>query len=105
MDHVIKALGEGAKDQWVAHLDLVYIVHRTFSWFIVLGHLILWNKIKKSTLQSYRHGVMVLVGISFATGIMMAYFELPLGSQAVHLLISLVLMGWHISSWIQTKNA
>lgn len=105
MDHVIKALGEGAKDQWVAQLDLVYIVHRTFSWFIVLGHLILWNKIKKSTLQSYRHGVMVLVGISFATGIMMAYFELPLGSQAVHLLISLVLMGWHISSWIQTKNA
>jgi cytochrome c oxidase assembly protein subunit 15 len=105
MDHVIKALGEGAKDQWVAQLDLVYIVHRTFSWFIVLGHLILWNKIKKSTLQSYRHGVLVLVGISFATGIMMAYFELPLGSQAVHLLISLVLMGWHISSWIQTKNA
>jgi cytochrome c oxidase assembly protein subunit 15 len=105
MDHVIKALGEGSKDQWVAQLDLVYIVHRTFSWFIVLGHLILWNKIKKSTLQSYRHGVMVLVGISFATGIMMAYFELPLGSQAVHLLISLVLMGWHISSWIQTKNA
>jgi len=105
MDHVIKALGEGAKDQWIAQLDLVYIVHRTFSWFIVLGHLILWNKIKKSTLQSYRHGVMVLVGISFATGIMMAYFELPLGSQAVHLLISLVLMGWHISSWIQTKNA
>jgi cytochrome c oxidase assembly protein subunit 15 len=105
MDHVIKALGEGAKDQWVAQLDLVYIVHRTFSWFIVLGHLILWNKIKKSTLQSYRHGVMVLVGISFATGILMAYFELPLGSQAVHLLISLVLMGWHISSWIQTKNA
>jgi len=105
LDHVIKALGEGAKGQWIAQLDLVYIIHRTFSWFIVLGHLILWNKIKKSTLQSYRHGVMVLVGISFATGIMMAYFELPLGSQAVHLLISLVLMGWHISSWIQTKNA
>jgi cytochrome c oxidase assembly protein subunit 15 len=105
LDHVIKALGEGAKGQWIAQLDLVYIIHRTFSWFIFLGHLILWNKIKKSTLQSYRHGVMVLVGISFATGIMMAYFEFPLGSQAIHLLISLVLMGWHISSWIQTKNA
>ncbi len=105
MDHVIKELGEGAKNQWVAHLDLVYIVHRTFSWFIVLGHLILWNKIKNSALQTYRHGMMVLVGISFATGILMAYFELSLGSQAVHLLISLVLIGWHISSWIQTKNA
>jgi heme A synthase len=49
--------------------------------------------------------MLVLIGISFTTGILMAYFALPLGSQAIHLLISLVLVGWHISSWIQTKNA
>ena len=105
MDHVIQDLGERAKDQWVANLDLNYIIHRTFSWVIAVSHLILWNKIKMSPLQKYRHGMMVLIGISFFTGILMAYFALPLGSQAVHLLISLVLIGWHISSWIQTKNA
>jgi cytochrome c oxidase assembly protein subunit 15 len=105
MDHVIQALGENAKDQWVAQLDVIYIVHRTFSWVIVLSHLFLWNKLKNAPLQPYRQGMMVLIGISFFTGILMAYFALPLGSQAVHLLISLVLMGWHISSWIQTKNA
>ena len=105
MDHVIKALGEGAKDQWVAHLDVVYIVHRTFSWAILICHLMLWKKLATSPLQAYRKGVLILVGISFVTGVLMAYFALPLGSQAVHLLISLVLMGWHISSWIQTKNA
>jgi cytochrome c oxidase assembly protein subunit 15 len=105
MDHVIQALGEGAKDQWVAQLDLVYIVHRTFSWVIFVSHLILWNKLKDAALLAYRHGMLVLIGISFFTGILMAYFALPLGSQAVHLLISLVLIGWHISSWIQTKNA
>jgi len=105
MDHVIRSLGDNAKDQWISQLDFVYIVHRTFSWFIVLGHLILWNKIKSSTLQPFRHGVMVLIGVSFMTGILMAYYALPLGSQAIHLLISLVLVGWHISSWIQTKNA
>jgi heme A synthase len=72
---------------------------------ILVSHLILWNKLKNTTLQAYRHGMMVLIGISFFTGILMAYFALPLGSQAIHLLVSLVLMGWHISSWIQTKNA
>jgi cytochrome c oxidase assembly protein subunit 15 len=102
---VIQDLGERAKDQWVANLDVNYIIHRTFSWVIAVSHLILWNKIKMSPLQTYRHGMMVLIGISFFTGILMAYFALPLGSQAVHLLISLVLIGWHISSWIQTKNA
>jgi cytochrome c oxidase assembly protein subunit 15 len=105
MDHVIQDLGERAKDQWVANLDASYIIHRTFSWMIAVSHLILWNKLKMSPLQRYRHGMMALIGISFFTGILMAYFALPLGSQAVHLLISLVLIGWHISSWIQTKNA
>jgi cytochrome c oxidase assembly protein subunit 15 len=105
MDHVIKALGEGAKDQWVVNLDLGYIIHRTFSWVVLISHLVLWKKLAESPLQAYRKGIIVLIGISLITGILMAYFALPLGSQAVHLLISLVLMGWHISSWIQTKNA
>lgn len=105
MDHIIQALGESAKNQWVANLDLGYIIHRTFSWVILLCHLILWKKLAESPLQTYRKGVLVLIGISLGTGILMAYFALPLGSQAVHLLISLVLIGWHISSWIQTKNA
>jgi cytochrome c oxidase assembly protein subunit 15 len=105
MDHVIQALGEGGKSQWIEHLDSSYIIHRTFSWVILVSHLILWNKLKLSPLRMYRHGMMMLIGISFITGILMAYFALPIGSQAVHLLISLVLIGWHISSWIQTKNA
>lgn len=105
MDHVIQALGENAKDQWVAQLDVIYIVHRTFSWIILIAHVVLWKKLENSPLQAYRKGILFLVGISFATGILMAYFALPVGSQAIHLLISLVLMGWHISSWIQTKNA
>jgi cytochrome c oxidase assembly protein subunit 15 len=105
MDQVIKALGEGAKDQWVTSLDLGYIIHRTFSWVLLICHLILWKKLAESSLPYYRKGVLVLIGISLGTGILMAYFALPLGSQAVHLLISLVLMGWHISSWLQTKNA
>ncbi len=105
MDHVIKALGEGAKDHWVENLDLGYIIHRTFSWVILICHLILWKKLAESQLQTYRKGILILIGVSLGTGILMAYFALPQGSQAVHLLISLVLIGWHISSWIQTKNA
>lgn len=105
MDHVIREVGEQAKDQWIVNLDFVYIIHRTFSWVLLIGHLLLWKKLANYPLQTYRNGMLVLIGISFTTGILMAYFALPLGSQALHLLISLVLVGWHISSWIQTKNA
>jgi cytochrome c oxidase assembly protein subunit 15 len=105
MDHVIVELGEKAKDQWVNALDWVYIVHRTFSWLVLVSHLILWRKLSAEPFQNYRHGLLVLIGISFFTGILMAYFALPIGSQAVHLLISLLLIGWHIQTFVQTKNA
>jgi cytochrome c oxidase assembly protein subunit 15 len=103
VDHVILALGESAKAEWIGQLGFIFISHRTFSWVLVLSHLILWNKLKNAALQRYRHGMMVFIGISFFTGIMMAYFSFPLGSQAIHLFISLVLVGLHIHAYIRTK--
>ncbi len=103
VDHVILELGESAKTQWADQLGIIFISHRTFSWLLVVSHFILWNKLKNSTLQRYRHGMMALIGISFLTGIMMAYFAFPLGSQAIHLFISLVLIGLHINTYIRTK--
>lgn len=103
VDHVILELGESAKIQWIGQLGSAFIAHRTFSWVIFVGHLLLWNKLKYSTLQRYRHGMMVLIGISFLTGILMAYFAFPLGSQAIHLFISLVLIGLHMNTYIRTK--
>jgi cytochrome c oxidase assembly protein subunit 15 len=105
MDHVIAELGEGTKDNWISSLNIIYVVHRTFSWVVLLSHLILWNKLKGTSFLTYRQGILGLLGISFLTGILMAYFALPLGSQAVHLVISLVLVGWHMHTWIATKNS
>ena len=103
VDHIILALGESAKAQWIGQLGLVFIAHRTFSWVIFLGHLYLWYKLKMSDLQRYRNTMMALIGISFLTGILMAYFAFPLGSQAIHLFISLMLIGLHINAYIRTK--
>jgi len=104
VDHVILELGESAKTQWVGQLGFIFISHRTFSWVLIVSHFILWNKLKDSILQRYRHGMMALIGISFLTGIMMAYFAFPLGSQAIHLFISLVLIGLHMNNYIRTKS-
>lgn len=104
VDHVILELGESAKTQWVDQLGFIFISHRTFSWVLIVSHFILWNKLKDSILQRYRHGMIALIGISFLTGIMMAYFAFPLGSQAIHLFISLVLIGLHMNNYIRTKS-
>ena len=104
VDHVILELGESAKSQWIDQLGFIFISHRTFSWLLIVSHFILWNKLKDSILQRYRHGMMALIGISFLTGILMAYFAFPLGSQAIHLFISLVLIGLHMNNYIRTKS-
>jgi cytochrome c oxidase assembly protein subunit 15 len=104
VDHVILALGDSAKAQWINELGFIFITHRTFSWVIFASHLYLWNTLKSPNLQRYRHGMMALIGISFLTGILMAYFAFPLGSQAIHLFISLVLIGLHIQTYTRTKS-
>ncbi|MCZ2471863.1 COX15/CtaA family protein [Aquirufa ecclesiirivi] len=107
MDHVIVQYGESEKSTWVSHLGNIYIIHRTFSWVVLISHLILWNKINKAkinTLKNYSTYLLVFLSISLITGILMAYVNLPLGSQAIHLTISLVILGLHMNTWIKTST-
>lgn len=102
MDHVIKNLGEVAKSQWIGHLGTKYIVHRSFTWVIILTNLYLYFKLDKnqSVLRNYLNSIFVLLFISIVSGVLMAYFALPFGSQPVHLTLSLLTLGFHLRMWI-----
>jgi cytochrome c oxidase assembly protein subunit 15 len=106
MDEVIRALGENAKAQWIENLDLGYIVHRTFSWAILVSHYFLWKNVQTSELNNtpYVKSFVICIGISLISGVLMAYFALPLGSQPIHLTSSLVLLGLHVHAWLKTRS-
>lgn len=105
MDVVIKELGEQAKDQWIDHLGIKYIIHRSFTWVIILTNGYLYFKLesKDAFIRNYLITIFVLLGISVVSGILMAYFALPFGSQPIHLTLSLLTLGLHIRTWILTK--
>ena len=107
MDEVIVAVGENAKSRWIENLDIIYIIHRTFSWVILASHFYLWQKIKATALRNtvYIKGFVVLIGLSLVSGVIMAYLALPLGSQPIHLLSSLMLLGLHVHAWLNTEIA
>ncbi len=107
MDDVIRSLGENAKTEWVNQLDLIYIVHRTFSWIILLSHYMLWQKVRGTALAttSYVKGFVTLILLSLLSGVIMAYLALPWGSQPIHLLSSLMLFGLHVHAWLKTQIA
>lgn len=106
MDVVIKELGENAKADWVDHLGVKYIIHRSFTWLIIVTNLYLYVKLdKKSTpLRNYLNRIFVLLAISVVSGILMAYFALPFGSQPVHLTLSLLTLGLHLQMWITSTS-
>lgn len=105
MDVVIKELGEQAKEQWIDHLGIKYIIHRSFTWLIILtnGYLYFKLEAKQAFIRNYLVNIFVLLGISVGSGILMAYFALPFGSQPIHLTLSLLTLGLHIRMWILTK--
>jgi len=107
MDEVIVAVGENAKSRWIENLDIIYIIHRTFSWVILASHFYLWQKIKATALRNtvYIKGFVVLIGLSLVSGVIMAYLALPQGSQPIHLLSSLMLLGLHVHAWLNTEIA
>ena len=106
MDHVIVDLGYNAKNTWIDHLGNMYIIHRTFSWLIILSHVYLWKKMPVSTdFSTYKKTFAILISLSLISGVIMAYTALPLGSQPIHLATSLLLLGLHFHAWQRTKNA
>lgn len=107
MDHVIKEFGENNKHLWIDNLGLIYIIHRSFTWIIMLGALFLFRSLNNQSIfeVTYKRTIILFLAISIISGILMAYFALPLGTQPVHLTLSLLILGLHIKALLVLKNA
>jgi cytochrome c oxidase assembly protein subunit 15 len=95
IDEVIKA-GHNRKE-WVAQViqssdDIVFYVHRTFSWLVLFtAGALAWELSKQGARLAYWIGL-PLVG-EFVVGILLTYFDYPIWSQPMHLLLSMILLG------------
>ncbi|MAP53771.1 COX15/CtaA family protein [Altibacter sp.] len=94
VDEQVALVGYEAKSQWLTNPDLTFYFHRSFSILIVLVHLVIWyyNRVldyglKRTTL------LLFLVVAEAITGISMYYFDFPILSQPIHLVLAAVLFG------------
>lgn len=75
-----------AKSNLMEGFDLWYYIHRSFSWVVLVIYIYVLLQIKHFT--RYRNFLLVILGavcLEFITGILISYFEFPLGSQPIHL--------------------
>lgn len=94
IDEVIKS-GYNRKE-WVAQViqsseNIVFYVHRTFSWLVLFtAGALAWELNKQGAHLAYWIGL-PLVG-EFVVGILLTYFDYPIWSQPMHLLLSMILL-------------
>ncbi|MGB3848889.1 MAG: COX15/CtaA family protein [Tunicatimonas sp.] len=93
VNEVSQTLGERNRDQWIAGLDWVFYVHRSYSIVVLLGHLYLaylaYQKFGINGNLTRWVGVLVVVIVAeIASGAVMAYFAIPRFAQPLHLILA-----------------
>ncbi len=85
------------RTEWIQNLGAEFILHRTFSWIVLIVHVVLiylLRKTKRENALSTALIALILCGI--ISGVTMTYFSIPAYIQPVHLLLATVIFGIQI---------
>ena len=105
IDDVSKALHFEQREAWLANLPLAFIIHRTFSWFVLLAVIYTsWYCKKVIILKvSFQKLTGIILG-SMTTGIILYYADMPAIAQPVHLLLGTLAFTQTMFMILNTKN-
>lgn len=96
IDSIAAAFSYQNREAWVAQLDGLYYIHRSFSWVLLLAHLYLVYLCSKPLHRELRQWAVVLLVILLieaGIGIYLAYFGFPAVLQPLHLMLGTLLFG------------
>jgi cytochrome c oxidase assembly protein subunit 15 len=89
---------------WLENPDVWFYVHRSLSFAVLFVNVYVWTKARNLSAYAKKLNlIMLLILAEVATGISMAYFDFPFGSQALHLVLASLLFGVQISLLLQTE--
>ncbi|MCG8387448.1 MAG: COX15/CtaA family protein [Cytophagales bacterium] len=102
VDRAADYFAHQSRDQWIGSLGLEFVIHRSFSWLVLVLHLALIYLVRKSG-GSYKlvNALIVVILISILSGVIMAYGAIPPAMQPIHLLIGTVGFGLQFLLFLQ----
>ncbi len=93
IDEISKPLKYQQRETWMAQLGNEFYLHRSFSWVLLAGCLLLcWKAWKIDSLKRNLLFILGLVLCSVSLGIIMAWFSIPAIAQPLHLLAASALV-------------
>lgn len=91
IDRVSQAV---ARTEWIEAIGGDIIIHRSFSWVILIAHAGLYLNLTKTTIdKTFSRALMVVILATILSGAGMAYFAVPAFLQPLHLLLATVCFG------------
>ncbi len=105
IDDISKTLSYNQREAWLADLPLGFIIHRSFSWFVLLAVLYTaWYCRKVLVLKKYLLRLVVIIFTSMTTGIVLYYLDMPAMAQPLHLLLAALAITQTMFILLYTKN-
>ena len=93
VDEKVKSIGYD-KANWLTDVPIKFYIHRSFSIVVLLVNFYLFYLNKKLGLGFNKLSyVIALIGVEILTGVLMYYFDFPVLSQPVHLVIATIIFG------------
>lgn len=105
IDEQVKLFGFENKNYSLMNPSFKFYFHRSFTIAIVLVNLGMFylNQIKNLGYKLV-NWIVFLIFLETITGILMYYAEIPLGTQAVHLMAGALLFGLQFYLWLQSRR-
>ena len=93
VDEKVKSIGYD-KANWLTDVPIKFYIHRSFSIVVLLVNFYLFYLNKKLGLGFNKLSyVIALIGVEILTGVLMYYFDFPVLSQPIHLVIATIIFG------------
>jgi cytochrome c oxidase assembly protein subunit 15 len=90
---------------WIANLGIEFVIHRSFSWIVLVLHLVLILKLRKTEgSKAFALTLILLILGTILTGVTMAYWAVPPVFQPVHLLLATVTFGMQFLFLLKLKR-
>ncbi len=94
-----------SRSEWIGSLRGELFIHRSFSWIVLILHVILvWNLIKTTAAKAFAIALILLILTTILTGVGMAYFSVPPFLQPLHLLLATVTFGVQFMLLLRLKS-
>jgi cytochrome c oxidase assembly protein subunit 15 len=98
IDVVAFEFGNLLRGEWIEHLGLVFLIHRSYSILLLAVHILFFYKVYKYTLRhvsifKWSQALVFVIFLEILTGVGMAYFGVPAFLQPIHLLLGTLIIG------------